>query len=191
MALDLQIDPVLAEFHHGGRLDTTYEDVAVPGQEWHARVLNKAALQAGFWMRKLKIDPVCADKVDLRVVLKKGTYAVEGIQNKIWFRGNTKVDTWGADVAGPDVAPSDWRHVVCVKDGKVLDWECDENGKCHANGGAEKLSVLRLRAGNRVDVTKGYFRKIVKVFTITPRQPAAGRLPGAAFLPAHSREGGQ
>ena len=144
------------------------------GETWHARVVDKAAWQAGFRVSKLIIDLERADKIDLRDVLKEGTYAVEGIQNKVWYRGKTKVDLWGKDVLGPDKVPSEWRHVVCVKDGKVLDWEHDDNGTRHADGGAKPLSVLWLRAGNTVDVTKGYFRSILKVYTITPRSPAAG-----------------
>lgn len=174
-ALDAQIDPVLAEFRSGGRPNATREEAGVNGETWHARVIDKAAWQAGFRMSKLLINPTHPHKVDLlRDVLKEGTYAIEGIQNKVWYHGKTKVDLWGKDVRGPDKVPSEWRHVVCVKDGKVLDWEHDDNGTRHADGGAKPLSVLWLRAGNTVHVTKGYFRSILKVYTITPRSPAAG-----------------
>ena len=172
-ALDAQIDPVLAEFHRGGRVDPTREDAGVNGETWHARVVDKAAWQAGFHMPKLIISPTRADKVDLRDVLQDGTYAVEGVLNKVWYHGKKMVDVWGAGVDGPDKTPKDWKHVVCVKDGKVLDWEHDDNGTRHADGGAKPLAVLWLRAGNQVNVEKGYFRSILKVYEITPRSSAA------------------
>merc|ERR1712046_326174 len=127
----------------------------------------------GYRMSKVAIDPQKKDKMeDLRDVLKNGTYAVEGTLNKVWYDGHTKVDVWG-DARGPDDVPKEWCHVVCVKDGQVLDWEKDGTGKRHKDGGKNSMSVLWLGDNNTVDKEKGYFRKIAKVYRITPNPKKA------------------
>eukprot|EP00966_Prymnesium_polylepis_P292347 6751671-Prymnesium_polylepis.1 len=114
-------------------------------------------------MQKLQLDSTKAGAVDLRVVLKSGgTYAIEGIQNKTYYHGKRKIDKWGPNVEGPEVKPNEWRHVIAWKDGDGLDWEFDETGTRHADGGVVPLADLWLLADNKVNPDKGYFRKILK-----------------------------
>ena len=134
---------------------------------WHPRVVDKTVWHAGYRIRKVAIDPQNEKRVDLRRELKHGTYAIVGMQNKVYYnQNNKKVDRWGKDVIGPEQAPADWCHAACVKDGKVLDWEFDSAGVRHANGGEMPLAVLHLRENNTVLKGKGYFRKIAKVYRI-------------------------
>ena len=138
------------------------KDAGIPGDTWHLRAIDRAVCRAGHRIKALPAD------CPMRDVLEHGTYAVEGIQNKVWYLGNQKVDVWGPEMPGPDVAPSEWRHVVCVKDGKILDWEFAGDGAPLSDRGVQSLSALRLRADNTVDVHKGYFRSIHKVYELTP-----------------------
>jgi len=181
-ALNAQIDPVWDELRRGGRPNATREDAGVPEKGlWHPRVVDKAAWKAGYRITKVPIDPTHKEPVDLRRLLQQGTYAIEGIQNKVYYHGAKKEDRWGKGVVGPERAPADWRHVACVKDGVLLDWEFDEAGVRHADGGAMPLSVLWLRAGNAVVVKMGYFRSILKVYRIERRvEKRAASAPAAA-----------
>ena len=117
---------------------------------------------------KVPIDVTHHDQVDLRTVLQKGTYALEGIQNKIYEEGGCMVDKWGDELPGPEENDeNEWRHVVCIKDGMLLDWECDQTGARFADGGKHTLDVLWLNGPNSFDVKKSYFRKVLKVYAIT------------------------
>jgi len=163
---------VHAELRKGGRPDATRDEAGTEGKVWHPRCVVKAAWKAGYRMQTLQLDPTKEGAVDLRVVLKSdGVYAIEGVQNKTYYHGKHK---WGADVEGPEVVPNEWRHVIAWKDGVGLDWEFDETGTRHADGGVVPLADLWLRAGNKVNPDKGYFRKILKVYTITPRAVKRG-----------------
>ena len=165
-----------AELRKGGRPDATRDEAGTEGNVWHPRCVVKAAWKAGYRMQKVERDPTEEGAVDLRVILKSdGVYAIEGIQNKTYYHGKRKVDKWGPNVEGPEVVPNEWRHVIAWKDGVGLDWEFDETtGKRHADGGVVPLADLWLRAGNKVKPGKGYFRKILKVYKITPRAVKRG-----------------
>ena len=94
----------------------------MPGETWHARVIDKAAWQAGYRITQVWPEKQGREPVDLRTVLREGTYVIDGIQNKVFYHGKCRVDKWGAGVSGPETAPADWFHAVCVKGGQVLDW---------------------------------------------------------------------
>jgi hypothetical protein len=169
---------VVEELRRGGR-QTAREEVGVPGETWHARVIDKAAWQAGYRITQVWPEKQGREPVDLRTVLREGTYVIDGIQNKVFYHGKCRVDKWGAGVPGPETAPADWFHAVCVKGGQVLDWEYDESGTRHADGGELPLSVLWLGSGNAINLKKGFFRKIRKVYKVERRSdkrkaPAGG-----------------
>ena len=91
-----------------------------------------------------------------------------GILNKHW----THVDENGVEdlsrngtlrEVGPETQPSAWRHAMPVIDGIVKQWT-GEGVECFL------LSCLWINAdGVSVDVRKGFLRKILKVWKVSPK----------------------
>jgi hypothetical protein len=160
---------VLEELCKGGR-QTTREEVGVAGETWHSRVIDKATWQAGYCISQVWPEKRGREPVGLLTVLREGVYVIDGIQNKVFHRGKNKVDKWGPDVPGPETAPEEWFHAVCVRGGQILDWEYYGSGTRCVNSGVLPLSVLHLkRSGCTIDFKKGFFRKIRKVYRVEHR----------------------
>ena len=90
-ALDAKIDQVLEELRKGGR-QTTRDEVGVPGHTWHSRVIDEAVWQAGYRITQVWPEKKGRVPVNLRKVLREGTYVIDGIQNKVYYHGKRKVD---------------------------------------------------------------------------------------------------
>ena len=90
--------------------------------------------KAGFDWKKVTVEPSNTEHVDLREVLKTGSYIVDGILNQTWYHdkdayisGETK-KVKGKVVPnepGPAANEKAWRHAIAVKDGVVHEWTGD------------------------------------------------------------------
>jgi hypothetical protein len=119
-------------------------------------------IDAGYDWRKVDVE-VSKAHADLREVLKKGSYLVDGILNQVWFQGKTECINAEGET-GPEVDEKAWRHAVAVKGGFVHEW---------TGAGIDKFGAkwLWLRDdGVTPDPQKGYMRKILKVYSVSRRE---------------------
>jgi hypothetical protein len=81
--------------------------------------------------KKGGLQPSNEEHVDLRKVLKKGSYIIDGILNQTWFQGKTRATNGETkkvkgkrvpNEPGPEVDEKKWRHVIAVKDGVIHEW---------------------------------------------------------------------
>ena len=167
-AFDDQIDSVHAQ-NINRNASAKREDAGVDGEIWSHQVLTYGFSQANYQLKKIDL-PSPNDAGKLSRTLSDGTYAIEGIQNKSYRPAVGKSLTGGQrfrGVPGPEKIPNQWRHVVCVKEGRMLDWERTRTGESLPND--FPLDVLWIGDNNCVDMTNGYFRKIVRLYKISPK----------------------
>ena len=129
-------------------------------------------LNAGFDWKKVTVEPSNTEHVDLREVLKTGSFIVDGILNQTWcddkdayISGATK-KVRGKVVPnepGPAANEKAWRHAIAVIDGVVHEWTGE---------GVSKFSIEWLWLGDNgvtPDSKKGYMRRILKVYRVSPK----------------------
>ena len=130
-------------------------------------------LNAGFDWKKVTVEPSNTEHVDLREVLKTGSFIVDGILNQTWYddkdayiSGETK-KVKGKVVPnepGPAVNEKDWRHAIAVKDGVVYEWTGD---------GVSTFSIEWLWLGDdgvTPDPKTGYMRRTLKVYHVSAKE---------------------
>ena len=118
------------------------------------------------------VEPSNEEHVNLSEELETGSYIIDGILNQTWYEGKVMC-TNGAtktmkgkvvpDEPGPAVNEKEWRHVIAVKDGVVHEWTSE---------GTDTFSIEWLWLGDdgvTPDPKKGYMRRILKVYRVSPR----------------------
>ena len=91
---------------------------------------------------------------------------------KHWMKGTVSDETnphcsWHTNAPdytglGPEAAPGRWRHSIAVKKGRVLEQRDDEFS----------ARWLWMGEGNRPNPERGYMRRILKAYTVTPKRAA-------------------
>ena len=126
--------------------------------------------------KKGGLTPSNEKHIDLREVLKKGSYIIDGILNQTFYIGKrrcingettSKKGRIVPNEDGPTKNEKAWRHAVAVKDGVVHEWTGDG-----INHKIVKYKLKWLWLGNdgvTPDPTQGYMRHILKVYRISPK----------------------
>ena len=136
---------------------------------WLHEVIKVAVVKAGYDFRKLDLtDAQCS----LAEEVHKGAVLIDGIQNQHWMKGTVSEETnphcsWHTNAPdytglGPEAAPGRWRHSIAVKKGRVLEQRDDEFS----------ARWLWMGEGNRPNPERGYMRRILKAYTVTPKRAA-------------------
>ena len=152
-ALNANIDVVKQKM----RPDAAADYFGVPDDRWHPEAVKLSVTDAGYDFRKLKLQTV-----ELRTLLKNGSYLIDGVLNDhyVMMDKGRQVDCYDdtGDTTTPASNEAVWRHSIAVRDGQILEKEFNMSSKW-----------LWLDANNRLDRTKGYMYKILKVYEITRR----------------------
>eukprot|EP00966_Prymnesium_polylepis_P061082 1416068-Prymnesium_polylepis.1 len=131
------------------------------GDWWAPEVVKQAVVEAGWHIRKLRLD-----EVDLKhELLKSGdSFLVDGVLNDWHFRGAYEYQSAPDDDGpGPAADPAAWRHAVAVVGGFILEQKETINGKW-----------LHLDGEGKPHTKKSYLREVLKAFRLWPCEGAAG-----------------
>ena len=120
-------------------------------------------IDAGFNWEKLIVEVSNMQHVDLRQVLREGSYLVDGILNQEWKKGKTWYINGAVGEQGPAGNEKAWRHAIAVKDGRV--YESTEEGVDYFS-----MKWLWLSDDGVTPLQNGYMRRILKVYKVTRRQ---------------------
>ena len=154
-SLNAKIDVVKQKMRDDG--DPNY--YGVPDDRWHSKVVQLTVANAGYDFRKVELQTV-----DLKTLLKKGSYLIDGILNNNYVMMGERYDTDPDDTTTPASNEAGWRHSIAVQDGRILEKEFNMSAKW-----------FWLGDNNRPDRTKGYMYKILKVYEITARSKKRSR----------------
>ena len=126
-----------------------------------------------FDWKRVTVEPSNKDHVDLREVLKTGSYIVDGILNQIWYNGEVAYINGETKKVKGKVVPNEpgpagnekaWRHAIAVKDGVVYEW---------TGAGVSEFSIEWLWLGEdgvTPNSKKGYMRHNLKVYRVSPKE---------------------
>jgi hypothetical protein len=155
-ALNKEIQSVLAKERNK---NPNYPEakVGIINEQWCSEVVKNAIIAQQYHLTKLKIEIT-----DLKQTLKSGTYLIDGVLNNSYVkRVQGKLKTFKTDPGdigpGPAQDETRWRHAIAIKDGTILEQQ------------DQRLSIswLWLNENSIPDLSKGYMRKILKVYRIT------------------------
>ena len=167
VALNAAGEQILAKHREEERRDYERRRVYKADDYWLHEVIKVAVVKAGYNFHKLNlVQDSLAEEV------RKGAVLIDGIQNQHWMKGTVSDETnphcsWHTNAPdytglGPEEAPGRWRHSIAVKNGRVLEQQDDE------------FSARWLWMGdtNLPNPERGYMRRILKAYTVTPKRAA-------------------
>jgi hypothetical protein len=167
VALNAAGEQILAKRREEERGDYERLRVYKADDYWLHEVIKVAVVKAGYDFHKLDlVQDSLAEEV------RKGAVLIDGIQNQHWMKGTVSDETnphcsWHTNAPdytglGPEAAPGRWRHSIAVKKGRVLEQRDDEFS----------ARWLWMGEGNRPNPERGYMRRILKAYTVTPKRAA-------------------